>query len=649
MSVPFQDLLGHPLQLGDVALHGDAEERAFEQEVRDFIAANLTPDEHTGIGIWTEDMFVRALRTGRLDNEEWSQLTDAIGRLNEARIHKADGKVVRVLPRHVHLRDVGTDYQSYDPEKQLIITFPSLEVGDTIEVPVDTTKLYGERDESLVFTDRIENVPEEYRELGMTITMENDKGEPRNFIVTRLDDKTLTIDGNNPLCGRKVTFVLEVLTVRDATEEEIELGGPVGLDEGVEQQLEVQDGRVAQHRERPLVRVRDERDPVVLDDRRPLTGGERVADRRQVPRASHADGPDREAGMARLDGDAGSRLGDAVAELPPAAPIRPPGGGSLLVRGHPSARRGADPAGPRDGLRDGAASDQRLLPRGAGRVGPARPAGPRPGDRVRAPGPGGGEARGRAGPRPGYGPDGLRHRRGQLPTQRPRRSGPGLLRLPRGARTPRGLCRHPGEPHGRGAPGPAAGPGRAPRPRRPGGPRGDPRGAGAGGPARRPGGGPRGRERAPGRRVGDAARDPALLGGGGWRIGAGLTVAMPSLRAEAIDGSWSAESETGASTPPYLYASFAHERWAAGVAVNVPFGGGVRRCLGANFAQIEMKVVLATVLRAMRLRAVDEGDVIDVGGGRRLEVMYAPGHARHHMAVQDSESGVLFVGDSMGV
>lgn len=28
-------------------------------------AQNLTPDENTGIGIWTEDMFVRALRTGR--------------------------------------------------------------------------------------------------------------------------------------------------------------------------------------------------------------------------------------------------------------------------------------------------------------------------------------------------------------------------------------------------------------------------------------------------------------------------------------------------------------------------------------------------------------------------------------------------------
>jgi FKBP-type peptidyl-prolyl cis-trans isomerase SlyD len=100
-------------------------------------------------------------------------------------------------------------------------------VGDIIEVPVDTKLLYGERDESLVFTDRIENVPEEYREIGMTITMENEKGEMKNFIVTRFDDKTLTVDGNNPLCGREITFVLEVLSIRDATEEEIELGGAV--------------------------------------------------------------------------------------------------------------------------------------------------------------------------------------------------------------------------------------------------------------------------------------------------------------------------------------------------------------------------------------------------------------------------------------
>jgi FKBP-type peptidyl-prolyl cis-trans isomerase SlyD len=107
-------------------------------------------------------------------------------------------------------------------------------VGDVIEVPIDCDLLYGPRDESLVFTDRIENVPEDYREIGLTITMENEKGEPKNFIVTRFDDKTLTIDGNNPLCGREVVFKLEILTVRDASDEEIALGGNVGADPDVE-------------------------------------------------------------------------------------------------------------------------------------------------------------------------------------------------------------------------------------------------------------------------------------------------------------------------------------------------------------------------------------------------------------------------------
>jgi cytochrome P450 family 135 len=34
----------------------------------------------------------------------------------------------------------------------------------------------------------------------------------------------------------------------------------------------------------------------------------------------------------------------------------------------------------------------------------------------------------------------------------------------------------------------------------------------------------------------------------------------------------------------------------------IPFGGGVRRCLGASFALFEMKGVLTTVLERVRLR-----------------------------------------------
>ena len=103
-------------------------------------------------------------------------------------------------------------------------------VGDVIDVPIDCNKLYGPRDESLVFIDHIDNVPEEYREVGLSILMENEQGETKSFLVTRVDEKSVTIDGNNPLCGREVIFKLEILTVRDATKEEIEAGGPVDAD-----------------------------------------------------------------------------------------------------------------------------------------------------------------------------------------------------------------------------------------------------------------------------------------------------------------------------------------------------------------------------------------------------------------------------------
>lgn len=99
--------------------------------------------------------------------------------------------------------------------------------GDVIEVPIDGNQIFGPRDESLVFADRIDNVPEEYRQVGSSILMENDKGQTRSFLVTQMDDETLTVDGNNPLCGREIVFTLEILTVRDATDEETRMGGAI--------------------------------------------------------------------------------------------------------------------------------------------------------------------------------------------------------------------------------------------------------------------------------------------------------------------------------------------------------------------------------------------------------------------------------------
>lgn len=99
--------------------------------------------------------------------------------------------------------------------------------GDIVEMPVDMDLIYGPRDESLVTTMPLEGLTEDLRQVGTTLPMENAKGERINFTVIRINENSITLDGNNPLCGRKVIFILEVITVREPTHEEARLGGPI--------------------------------------------------------------------------------------------------------------------------------------------------------------------------------------------------------------------------------------------------------------------------------------------------------------------------------------------------------------------------------------------------------------------------------------
>jgi len=48
---------------------------------------------------------------------------------------------------------------------QVMVELEGKSVGDVINVPIDCNLIYGPRDESLVITELIENVPEEYREV----------------------------------------------------------------------------------------------------------------------------------------------------------------------------------------------------------------------------------------------------------------------------------------------------------------------------------------------------------------------------------------------------------------------------------------------------------------------------------------------------
>ena len=158
------------------------------------------------------------------------------GKFVELTYKVTDGKSGHVLTRvEFPLGYVHGHNEILAPSVHMAIEGKS--AGEVIEVPIDGNQIFGPRDEALVFSDQIENVPEEYRQIGTSILMENDRGQTRSFLVTHLDDEKLTVDGNNPLCGREILFTLEILTVRDATDEETSAGGAIHAGAGVDPSL----------------------------------------------------------------------------------------------------------------------------------------------------------------------------------------------------------------------------------------------------------------------------------------------------------------------------------------------------------------------------------------------------------------------------
>jgi cytochrome P450 family 135 len=94
---------------------------------------------------------------------------------------------------------------------------------------------------------------------------------------------------------------------------------------------------------------------------------------------------------------------------------------------------------------------------------------------------------------------------------------------------------------------------------------------------------------------------------GGWRLPAG-TLVLPAIAAvharpdlypsprEFRPERFLGRRAAGGREPSISRGAAESYSW-------IPFGGGVRRCIGASFAQVEMRVVLREVLRRVRLRA----------------------------------------------
>jgi FKBP-type peptidyl-prolyl cis-trans isomerase SlyD len=97
--------------------------------------------------------------------------------------------------------------------------------GDVVEVTLAPHEGFGNHDPDLTFTDDLDNVPPEFRRIGAEVEMQNEAGDARTFIVTRIENGQLTVDCNHPFAGKTVHFRIEILSVRDASAEELQQAG----------------------------------------------------------------------------------------------------------------------------------------------------------------------------------------------------------------------------------------------------------------------------------------------------------------------------------------------------------------------------------------------------------------------------------------
>ena len=103
-------------------------------------------------------------------------------------------------------------------------------VGDKLTVTIEAADAYGERNEQQIQTvskemfQGIDNI-----EVGMQFQADSSSG-PAIVTITKVEGDDITIDGNHPLAGEQLTFDVEVMDIRPATETEMEHGHIHGTD-----------------------------------------------------------------------------------------------------------------------------------------------------------------------------------------------------------------------------------------------------------------------------------------------------------------------------------------------------------------------------------------------------------------------------------
>lgn len=98
-------------------------------------------------------------------------------------------------------------------------------VGFKAEIHLAAADAYGDYDEELVAEVERSEFPKDVNiTIGMKFETQDPDGEPVLVEVIEVDSEKIVVDGNHPLAGIDLQFALEVKSIREATQEELEHG-----------------------------------------------------------------------------------------------------------------------------------------------------------------------------------------------------------------------------------------------------------------------------------------------------------------------------------------------------------------------------------------------------------------------------------------
>lgn len=99
-----------------------------------------------------------------------------------------------------------------------------MSVGESGDMLVPASEAYGERDDKAIQILPIEQFEGVELQEGLTLYGQGDQGQTVQVTVQSFDEKEVKVDFNHPLAGKDLMFYVKVLSLREATADEVSSG-----------------------------------------------------------------------------------------------------------------------------------------------------------------------------------------------------------------------------------------------------------------------------------------------------------------------------------------------------------------------------------------------------------------------------------------